>query len=49
MNGIMSDLQQALIIFALGGVVTLATIVMIVRGHMRWRHRDPFSDPDECP
>ena len=47
MNGVMSDLQQALVIFVLGGVVTIATIIMIVRGHMRWRHRDPFEDPDQ--
>jgi hypothetical protein len=49
MNGTMSELQQALVIFVLGAVVTAATIIMIVRGHMRWRHRNPFADPDDRP
>ncbi len=49
MNGSMSELQQALAIFTLGGIVTAATILMIVRGHMRWRNRDPYHDPDPRP
>jgi len=31
----------ARLIFALGGVVTAATVVMIMRGHLYWRHREP--------
>ena len=49
MNGTMSELQQALLIFTLGGIVTAATILMIVRGHLRWRDRDPYDDPDPRP
>ncbi|SBO42817.1 conserved protein of unknown function [Cyanobium sp. NIES-981] len=40
-----TELQQALLIFGLGGLVTLATVVMILRGHRRWHRRDPFDDP----
>ena len=39
----MTELQQALLIFALGGAVTLATVVMIWRGHRHWQGRDPFG------
>ena len=35
------DLLRARMIFTLGAVVTAATIVMIVRGHLYWRHREP--------
>ena len=41
----LSELHQALLIFVLGGLVTLATVVMILRGHRRWHQRDPFDDP----
>lgn len=41
----MSELQQALLIFAIGAVVTLATVIMIARGHARWHGRDPYDDP----
>lgn len=33
------ELLWARLIFALGAVVTLATVVMIVRGHLDWRDR----------
>ena len=35
------DLLWARVIFALGAAVTAATVVMIVRGHLYWRHREP--------
>jgi len=35
------DLLWARLIFALGAAVTAATVVMIVRGHLYWRHRGP--------
>ncbi|EDY37799.1 hypothetical protein CPCC7001_678 [Cyanobium sp. PCC 7001] len=41
----LTELQQAILIFGLGGLVTLATVVMILRGHRRWHQRDPFDDP----
>lgn len=41
----MVDTRGALLIFAIGALVTLATVVMIVRGHARWRGRDPYDDP----
>ena len=34
------DLLWARVIFALGAAVTAATVVMIVRGHLYWRHRE---------
>jgi hypothetical protein len=43
----MTELQQALLIFAIGAVVTLATVVMIARGHARWHGRDPHDDPSQ--
>jgi hypothetical protein len=30
----------ARLIFAMGAVVTAATVAMIVRGHLYWQHRD---------
>ncbi|MEO1002811.1 MAG: hypothetical protein AAFX65_06850 [Cyanobacteria bacterium J06638_7] len=45
----MSELQQALLIFAIGAVVTLATVIMIARGHARWHDRDPYDDPIGTP
>ena len=42
----MTELQQALLIFAIGAVVTLATVIMIARGHARWHGRDPYDDPN---
>ena len=33
------ELLRAWLIFALGAVVTAATVVMIVRGHLHWRDR----------
>ena len=35
----MDELLWAWLIFALGAVVTVATVVMIVRGHLQWRDR----------
>ena len=35
------DLLWARLIFALGAAVTAATVVMIVRGHLYWRDREP--------
>jgi hypothetical protein len=45
----MSELQQALLIFAIGAVVTLATVILIARGHARWHGRDPYDDPIQAP
>jgi|TARA_E500000178_G_C16436137_1_gene493815 hypothetical protein len=36
----LDDLVWARLIFGLGAVVTGATVVMIVRGHLYWRIRD---------
>lgn len=44
----MSELQQALLIFSIGAVVTLATVVMVARGHARWHGRDPYDDPSQA-
>lgn len=41
----MTELQRALLIFVLGGLVTLVTVAMVLRGHRRWHQRDPFDDP----
>lgn len=41
----MSELQQALLIFTIGALVTLATVILIARGHARWHGRDPYDDP----
>jgi hypothetical protein len=38
-----SDFQLAVLMFCLGGVVTLITVAMILRGHLHWRNRDPFE------
>jgi hypothetical protein len=38
-------LQQALLIFAVGAVVTASTTAMIVRGHLQWSGRDPWEQP----
>ena len=35
------DLLWARMIFTLGALVTAATVVMIMRGHLYWRHREP--------
>lgn len=45
----MSELQQALLIFAVGALVTLATVILIARGHARWHGRDPYDDPSQAP
>ena len=37
----MDEWLWAHLIFALGEVVTAATVVMIMRGHLYWRHREP--------
>jgi hypothetical protein len=39
----LSEFQLAVLMFCLGGLVTLVTVVMILRGHRHWRHRDPFD------
>ncbi|CAK6696710.1 hypothetical protein VB716_15570 [Synechococcus sp. CCY9201] len=39
----MSEFHQAVLLFSLGGIVTLATVVMILRGHWYWQGRDPFD------
>ena len=41
----MSELQGAVLVFAIGALVTLATVVMIARGHARWHDRNPYDDP----
>jgi hypothetical protein len=38
------EFQQALLIFAVGAVVTAATAVMILRGHWSWRGRNPWGE-----
>ena len=35
----LDDLLWARLIFGLGALVTVATVVMIVRGHLYWRAR----------
>ncbi|QNI86622.1 putative membrane protein [Synechococcus sp. PROS-7-1] len=35
----MDDNLWAGLIFALGAVVTLATVAMIIQGHLHWRDR----------
>ncbi|MEC8440680.1 MAG: hypothetical protein VXZ59_00010 [Cyanobacteriota bacterium] len=35
----MGDIVWARLIFGLGAVVTLATVAMIIQGHLRWRDR----------
>ncbi len=35
----LDDNLWAGLIFALGAVVTLATVVMIIQGHLHWRDR----------
>jgi hypothetical protein len=42
----MDDLPQALLIFVLGAVVTLATTLMIWQGYRHWQGRDPFEGAD---
>ena len=37
----LDDLLWARMIFTLGAAVTAATVVMIVRGHLYCRHREP--------
>ena len=32
-----NDVLWSRLIFLLGGLVTAATVVMILRGHLRWR------------
>jgi hypothetical protein len=39
----LSEFQLAVLMFCLGGLVTLVTVAMILRGHRHWRHRDPFD------
>jgi hypothetical protein len=41
----MSELQGAVLVFVIGALVTLATVVMIARGHARWHGRNPYDDP----
>tara|TARA_Y100000766_G_C18818592_1_gene561793 strand:- start:743 stop:862 length:120 start_codon:yes stop_codon:yes gene_type:complete len=35
----MNELLWAKLIFALGAVVTAATVVMILQGHLHWRDK----------
>jgi hypothetical protein len=37
------EFQRAALLFVLGGLVTLSTLIMILRGHVHWRDRDPFD------
>jgi hypothetical protein len=39
----LSEFQLALLMFCLGGVLTLVTVGMILRGHLHWQGRDPFD------
>ena len=39
----MSEFQLAILIFAIGGIVTFATLIMILKGHFYWQGRDPFD------
>jgi len=38
--GSVNELMWARLIFAMGAVVTAATVLMIVRGHLYWQRRD---------
>lgn len=40
----MSEFQLAIFLFATGAVVTIATLAMIVKGHLYWQGRDPFDN-----
>jgi hypothetical protein len=42
----MDELPQALLIFVLGALVTLATTLMIWQGYRHWQGRDPFEGVD---
>ncbi|QEY31890.1 hypothetical protein EVJ50_06185 [Synechococcus sp. RSCCF101] len=37
------EFQRAILLFVLGGIVTLSTLIMILRGHNHWRGRDPYD------
>lgn len=39
----MSEFQLAILIFCIGGVVTFATLIMILKGHFYWQGREPFD------
>ncbi|WP_191964888.1 hypothetical protein [Synechococcus sp. RSCCF101] len=39
----MDEFQRAILLFVLGGIVTLSTLIMILRGHNHWRGRDPYD------
>lgn len=41
----MPDQAVALLVFTIGALVTLATVVMVIRGHLHWRGREPWSEP----
>lgn len=38
------EFQQALLIFAVGAVVTACTAGMILKGHLSWQGRDPWGE-----
>jgi hypothetical protein len=38
------EFQQALLIFAVGAVVTAFTAGMILKGHLSWQGRDPWGE-----
>ena len=40
----MESFAGAVVIFVVGGVVTLATTVMVIQGHLHWRDRDPWGE-----
>ena len=40
----MDSFAGAVVIFVVVGVVTLATTVMVIQGHLHWRGRDPWGE-----
>jgi hypothetical protein len=38
------DQSLALLVFAVGAIVTVTTVAMVIRGHCAWRGREPWDE-----
>ncbi|MEB3321956.1 MAG: hypothetical protein VKI81_03945 [Synechococcaceae cyanobacterium] len=44
----MSEFHLSVLLFCLGGIVTVSTVSMVLTGHRHWQGRDPFDRPPEA-
>ncbi len=41
---VLDEVLWSRLIFAIGAVVTAATIALVLKGHFTWRGREPFDE-----